>query len=691
MKPRRHVLVRRLLPTLLLSFALSCAAEKPFLSAEAKEELLDATWTTVAEKHFDPTLGGVDWAAAREKARPAVAAARDSEELARALNAMTDALGHSHVGVMAPDDGGEDDEERPSGPGWIGVDAALVEGRVLVVRVREGSPAAAAGIRPGDALLSIDGAPVSVAERRARARNDERTEAYVPYVVERDLAGPVGSVAHLRLESADGALREVGVERVRPPYDAVVFGDLGALAADFESRRLDDGALYVRFRPCMPDGLDRVREAVESAPDAPGVIVDLRGNPGGLGAVAMGVARLFLADAADLGTMRTRQDEIRFRVNPSATPYAGPVAFVVDDSSASTSEILAAGLRALDRVRVVGRPTMGAALPAVVERLPYGWSVLTVVGDFRLPDGRRVEGDGVRPDVEVVPTRAAYAAGRDPFLDAAREALKTAPRLVRARPSTAPVAAAAVAPRKDVVATAEAAAVMDALARAVDPQGRLARAKNQRSTTKVSIMGISGTSESLVDREGRVRTTMSLGPIGETTQVYDGTRCWTADAMQGLRELAPEELGAVRGEAKLDAYGAWRQGYAAVDVVERTRVGERDAVVVKVSPHPGDGDPKTLWIDGATGLPFRIDSSGATNMGVITSKQEILEYRDFDGVRLPYKTKTTVSNGAVISSTLTAVAFDVAVAADAFAKPAEPKARAKPKRAASAPTSRKAA
>src|SRR4030095_4687624 len=112
--------------------------------------------------------------------------------------------------------------------------------------------------------------------------------------------------------------------------------------------------------------------AIESRADAPALILDLRGNPGGAGAVAMGVSRYFLRDEVDLGTMRTRKDSMSFFVNPAERRYAGPVVVIVDGSTGSTAEILSGGLQAIGRARVVGTTSMGAALPSTFETLPPG-------------------------------------------------------------------------------------------------------------------------------------------------------------------------------------------------------------------------------------------------------------------------------------------------------------------------------
>jgi carboxyl-terminal processing protease len=153
---------------------------------------------------------------------------------------------------------------------------------------------------------------------------------------------------------------------------------------------------------------------------ADGFILDLRGNPGGIGAMAPGFAGWFVREPDhELGTMLTRDSKLRFVVNPRPETFDGPLAVLVDGLSASTSEILAGGLQDLKRARVFGTRTMGAALPSAFERLANGDGFQYAFANYVSAGGRPLEGRGVTPDVVVAPDRQALLAGRDPVLEAA--------------------------------------------------------------------------------------------------------------------------------------------------------------------------------------------------------------------------------------------------------------------------------
>jgi carboxyl-terminal processing protease len=157
------------------------------------------------------------------------------------------------------------------------------------------------------------------------------------------------------------------------------------------------------------------------------VVLDLRGNPGGQGAMAIPVASLFVSGPVTLGTMHFRELTQTFTAKPEmgGVPFTGPLAILTDEGTASAAEILAAGLQEAKRAIVVGDTSLGAVLPSVIAALPGGAVMQYVVADFKTPKGVALEGRGVQPDRRVVETRAALRGGRDPVLDAALVALKS--------------------------------------------------------------------------------------------------------------------------------------------------------------------------------------------------------------------------------------------------------------------------
>jgi carboxyl-terminal processing protease len=170
----------------------------------------------------------------------------------------------------------------------------------------------------------------------------------------------------------------------------------------------------------LPSIVQQFRKSVESFQNTDGLIIDLRGNPGGIGGMAMGIGNLLTQQRDQkLGTMQMRSQTLKFVLNPQAVTYAKPVVVLVDECSASTSEILAQGLRDIGRARVIGTPTAGAALPSVVVELPNGDGFQYAIASYTSSGGMSLEGKGVQPDELVRLDRKSLLAGHDPQVDAA--------------------------------------------------------------------------------------------------------------------------------------------------------------------------------------------------------------------------------------------------------------------------------
>ena len=210
------------------------------------------------------------------------------------------------------------------------------------------------------------------------------------------------------MEDGAGAQVKLALGLAPPRGEPSAFGNLPDTYVWLESKRLGSTA-YIRFNYFLD--LVRVVTAFSGVVKdcaCDGLIVDLRGNPGGIGGMAMGLAG-FLIDKPGLrlGTMYMRDATLNFVINPRPPVFSGPVAILVDGASASTSEIFAGGLQDLGRARVFGTRTAAAALPSVIERLPNGDGFQYAVANYISEGGKPLEGLGVKPDLEVKLTRAA--------------------------------------------------------------------------------------------------------------------------------------------------------------------------------------------------------------------------------------------------------------------------------------------
>ncbi len=398
----------------------------------------DTAWTAVKEFHFDTTFNGVDWDGVREELRPEAAAAGDVGALRSVIEKMLSTLGQSHFSLIPGEYAGgissSDNASEESSEGDPGMDVRLIDNVVVVSRVDSGGPAAAAGIRPGWILISIDGESIEdqvklVHESPAKM---PPKDVKVWQSVVRHLMGPSGSARRLELLEGSGTSIVVDVVLGPKPGEPVNFGNLPTIYARFSGYLVDSGKLgievgVIRFNTWMAALVNQVNQAVSDYRNCDGIVIDLRGNTGGLAAMVMGVAGHFYDERTTLGVMQTRQNELRFFANPRLSdplgnrvdPYTGSVAILIDEVTASASEILAGGMQATGRARVFGTTSMGAVLPALTKRLPNDDVLYYAFGDFTTAAGVRLEGRGVIPDVVVPTTREDLLNGRDAPLVAA--------------------------------------------------------------------------------------------------------------------------------------------------------------------------------------------------------------------------------------------------------------------------------
>ena len=190
-------------------------------------------------------------------------------------------------------------------------------------------------------------------------------------------------------------------------------------------------SIYIRFNEFLDPGsmMPKFEAALKGFANAPGVILDLRGNPGGIGIMAMGIAGFFInQDGLKLGDMKMRDATLKFVIFPRPETYAGPLAILIDEGSASTSEILAGGLQDLKRARIFGVRSAGAALPSDIIRLPNGDGFQYPQASYTSVSGKVLEGEGVTPDVVVQQTKESLLARRDSVIEAADEWIRSTRR-----------------------------------------------------------------------------------------------------------------------------------------------------------------------------------------------------------------------------------------------------------------------
>ncbi|MEW5917002.1 MAG: S41 family peptidase [Gemmatimonadota bacterium] len=411
------------------------APEEREITPAVAAATFDSVWTRIRQTYYDTTFKGLDWSAVRRELRPRAERAATRAQLRVVIMDMLARLGDSHMTVLprefsapAPDDSDDDSQ-----PGGVGIEARIIGRSLVVWRIEPNGAAAKAGVRTGWVIDRIDDLRPDSAIAQLKAERNPRTRRTLAIQMtarlQQRFEGPANEPVAAAFRDETGAVRDVEMFRTPVLGKPIKLGHMPVLVVHASSQRLEHTPTVgscvgvMRFNYWLLPVMSQLASAMSSFEGCTGVIIDLRGNVGGLAAMLSGVSG-FLADTAvTLAVVHSRGQEIRYDVFPRRAtttgarvkPFGGAIAILIDPLTVSTSEVFAAGMRqiASERTRLFGERSAGQALPAVVYKLPTGDVLLHAVGDLRLADGTRIEGEGVRPDVEVKLRQADLLAGRD--------------------------------------------------------------------------------------------------------------------------------------------------------------------------------------------------------------------------------------------------------------------------------------
>jgi carboxyl-terminal processing protease len=350
------------------------------------QRVFDQVTSTIAVRYYDRSYHGLAWSSIVDAYRPKVIAASNEAARYRLLSEMIAKLGDSHTAVFSPSEVAHVQDQVA---GQLGAAFVTLGHDRVVARVAPRSPAASAGLRPGMIVAMNDGASGDLAQR--------------DLVVRDPLSGRTWRAA------------------LHPAGDRS-FDDIEQPAVDWGTAA--PGVAYVRMASFPNDIQEELAWAISEAGGEPAMVLDLRGNPGGLIDAVDATAGIFLSPGTLVVSGAGRYPVFgrrRFAATGDAhVRYDGRLAVIVDEHSESGAEALASALQIYRRAVIVGEPTAKHVLGVEVEEpLADGGLLRVATLDMRDADGAVLEGKGVTPDILVARTPADLARRRDPQLRAA--------------------------------------------------------------------------------------------------------------------------------------------------------------------------------------------------------------------------------------------------------------------------------
>jgi len=258
----------------------------------------------------------------------------------------------------------------------IGAYVGVRDGQLIIIAPIVGSPAAGAGIRAGDIILEIDGSSASEMSLQEAVLH---------------IRGPKGtSVVLLILHEGATEPEEIEIVRAEVEVSSVYFEMRGDIAY----------INIIHFTERTNAELSPVLESITQE-GATGIILDLRSNPGGLLEVVVDVAGRFLEEGIVLYVVDNQGKQTSLLVEPDGVTTELPLVVLVDEHSASGSEVLAGALQDHARATIVGVSTFGKGSVNTLHRLKDGSGLYITTARWLTPEGRLIEGEGISPDYEL--------------------------------------------------------------------------------------------------------------------------------------------------------------------------------------------------------------------------------------------------------------------------------------------------
>ena len=302
----------------------------------------------------------------------------DPDELTDgAIRGLLAALQDPHASYLSADQHAKEQEGYRGYFDGIGARVTLTDAGLTVIAPIPGAPAESAGIRAGDIILAVDGATI-----------DHLTLIEAVNLIR----GPRGTDVTLLVRRPNSFEEQsITVTRGRIPIDSTSF------------RMLDGGIGHLWVYSFSDTTEQEVRDALDELGDAQGrgLVLDLRNNPGGLLAAVLDVSDLFLDGGSILYEIDAQGQRTDHEASRGGDANSIPMTVLVNQYSASASEILAGAIKANGRAPVIGETTFGKGSVNITRELSDGSAIYFSIRRWYLPDGTQIEGHGVTPNVEI--------------------------------------------------------------------------------------------------------------------------------------------------------------------------------------------------------------------------------------------------------------------------------------------------
>lgn len=364
------------------------------------KKYFDVVWNTINDKFYDANFEGKDWKAMKKEYEPLIVSANSDSAFYDQINRMLFELGISHTGVIPP---GYWAIVEPTtfATGSTGIDIRFINNKAVITSVKTNSPADSAGIKPSYILLEIEGKSIEqISKERINFLEPPFNKTHsITSEVQSYLYGDENSKIELKYLDNMGVYHSALIILMKREKFIPAGGGFPATIIEFKADLIDTNIAYIHFNWFYPGINNDFFKILHKFKNVKGLIIDLRGNPGGERNEAIKIAELFIKERTFAYIEKSRNAENKVFLEPVQEPFSGDLVILVDIMSKSSSEWLAGCLQSISRATIIGEQTPGSVGPADFVILPNGSAFLYPAYKTILNNGKVLEGVGVIPDI----------------------------------------------------------------------------------------------------------------------------------------------------------------------------------------------------------------------------------------------------------------------------------------------------
>lgn len=347
--------------------------------------LLKKAWDTVSANYVDPEK--ID----------------DKQMMYGAVSGMVDAIGDPYTEFFDPEEAKKLQDDLAGSFEGIGLQLGMKNNQVTAISPIKGTPAEKAGLRPGDVIVEVDKkttAKLSVEEVVSMIRGDKGTKVVLTI-------------------SRDGEIKDVEITRAVIVVPSMEY----EIITTEEGKKIAKISLFQFSETVYQDFKKAAFEVLNQ--NVSGIVLDLRSNPGGLVNQATDIAGWFI-NAGDLILVEQEKDgnKIEFKSNGPSNFSSIPLVVLIDEGSASSSEILAGALKDDRQILMIGQTSFGKGTVQKIVDFDDGSSLKVTIAKWYTPSGVRIQDTGIEPDIKVEYTEKDYEQGIDPQMERALQEIE---------------------------------------------------------------------------------------------------------------------------------------------------------------------------------------------------------------------------------------------------------------------------